>query len=52
MEYTRIPADCHIGLPWLPLDLFTANASAAMKDRMPFVERAQTMYGMSEETPG
>jgi predicted TIM-barrel fold metal-dependent hydrolase len=37
MEYTRISADCHIDLPWLPPDLFTANASAAMKDRMPYV---------------
>src|ERR1700704_4088668 len=38
MEYTRISADCHIDLPWLPPDLFTSNASAAMKDRMPYVE--------------
>jgi predicted TIM-barrel fold metal-dependent hydrolase len=37
MAYTRISADCHIDLPMLPPDLFTANASAAMKDRMPFV---------------
>ncbi len=37
MEYTRISADCHIDLPWLPPDLFTSNASAAMKDRMPYV---------------
>ena len=37
MRYTRISADCHIDLPWLPPDLFTANAAAAMKDRMPFV---------------
>ncbi len=37
MRYTRISADCHIDLPWLPPDLFTANASAAMKDRMPYV---------------
>ena len=36
MRYTRISADCHIDLPWLPPDLFTANASAAMKDRMPY----------------
>jgi predicted TIM-barrel fold metal-dependent hydrolase len=35
--YTRISADCHIDLPWLPPDLFTANASAAMKSRMPYV---------------
>ena len=29
MAYTRISADCHIDMPWLPPDLFTANASAA-----------------------
>ena len=37
MPYTRISADCHIDLPWLPPDLFTANASSAMRDRMPYV---------------
>src|SRR5438105_5738941 len=37
MRYTRISADCHIDLPWLPRDLFTSNAPAAMKDRMPYV---------------
>ena len=37
MEYTCISADCHIDLIWLPPDLFTKNASAALKDRMPFV---------------
>ncbi len=37
MEYRVISADCHIDLPWLPPDLFTANASKALKDRMPFV---------------
>ena len=37
MRYTRISADSHIDLPWLPNDLFTSNASAAMKDRMPYV---------------
>jgi predicted TIM-barrel fold metal-dependent hydrolase len=37
MTYTRISADCHIDMPWLPPDLFTANASAAMRDRMPYV---------------
>jgi len=30
MRYTRISADCHIDMPWLPPDLFTANASALM----------------------
>ena len=37
MRYTRISADCHIDLCWLPPDLFTSNASAALKDRMPYV---------------
>jgi predicted TIM-barrel fold metal-dependent hydrolase len=37
MHYTRISADCHIDLPMLAPDIFTANASAALKERMPFV---------------
>ncbi|HWP77108.1 MAG TPA: amidohydrolase family protein, partial [Methylomirabilota bacterium] len=37
MEYTRISADCHIDMPWMPPDLFTANATAALRDRMPYV---------------
>ena len=37
MPYTRISADTHIDMPWMPNELFTANASAALKDRMPFV---------------
>ena len=37
MEYRVISADCHIDLPWLPPDLFSANASQAFKDRMPYV---------------
>ena len=37
MNYTRISADCHIDMPWIPDDLFTANASAALRDRMPYV---------------
>ncbi len=37
MEYRVISADCHIDLPWLPPDLFTANARKELKDRMPFV---------------
>ncbi|MGH7403938.1 MAG: amidohydrolase family protein, partial [Candidatus Rokuibacteriota bacterium] len=37
MRYQRISADCHIDLPWIPPDLFSANASAALKDRMPYV---------------
>jgi uncharacterized protein len=37
MRYSRISADCHIDLCWLPSDLFISNASAAMKDRMPHV---------------
>ena len=37
MEYRVISADCHIDLPWLPPDLFVANASQALKGRMPYV---------------
>jgi hypothetical protein len=37
VEYRCISADCHIDLCWLPHDLFIANASDAMKDRMPYV---------------
>ncbi len=37
MEYHVISADWHIGLPWLPPDLFSANASKSLKDRMPYV---------------
>jgi hypothetical protein len=37
MDYTRISADSHIDLPWLPPDLFKSNASAALRDRMPYV---------------
>ena len=25
MRYTRISADCHIDLPWIPPDLFTSS---------------------------
>jgi predicted TIM-barrel fold metal-dependent hydrolase len=37
MKYTRISADSHIDLPWIPPDLFTSNATAEMKARMPYV---------------
>jgi predicted TIM-barrel fold metal-dependent hydrolase len=37
MRYARISADCHIDMPWMPNDLFTSNASAGLKDRMPYV---------------
>ena len=37
MRYEMISADCHIDLCWLPPDLFTANASTALRDRMPYV---------------
>ena len=37
MRYDRISADCHIDMPWIPSDLFTANASAALRERMPYV---------------
>src|SRR5436853_6448628 len=37
MQYEMISADCDIDLCWLPPDLFTANASAWLRDRMPYV---------------
>src|SRR5262245_21933244 len=37
MRYSRISADTHIDLPWMPPGLFTENASAALRDRMPYV---------------
>ena len=37
MHYDVISADGHVDLIWLPPDLFTRNASAAMKDRVPYV---------------
>ncbi len=37
MSYTRISADSHIDLPMLVPDLFTSNAQAALKERMPYV---------------
>ncbi|MCZ6868598.1 MAG: amidohydrolase family protein [Gammaproteobacteria bacterium] len=41
MEYQRISADCHIDLIWLPAELFTENASAKLKDRMPYVTESE-----------
>lgn len=40
MKYDLISADGHIDLIWLPPDLFTANASAKLRDRMPYVEQS------------
>ena len=37
MKYDVISADGHVDLIWLPPDLFTANAPASLKDRMPHV---------------
>lgn len=37
MRYEVISADCHVDLIWLPPELFTSNASAALKERMPYV---------------
>src|SRR5215467_1113987 len=37
MHYDVISADGHVDLIWLPPDLFTKNASAALKERMPHV---------------
>src|SRR6185436_10963168 len=35
--YNRISADCHLDMIWLPPDLFTSEAPAHLKDRMPHV---------------
>jgi len=37
LRYEMISADCHVDLCWLPPDLFVANASAELRDRMPYV---------------
>jgi predicted TIM-barrel fold metal-dependent hydrolase len=37
MKYDAISADCHVDLIWLPPDLFTKNASPALRERMPYV---------------
>ncbi|MBV8776856.1 MAG: amidohydrolase, partial [Alphaproteobacteria bacterium] len=37
MQYKVISADCHVDLIWLPPDLFTSQASAKFKERMPFL---------------
>jgi predicted TIM-barrel fold metal-dependent hydrolase len=37
MQYRRISADCHLDLVWLPHDLFTSQATPALKDQMPYV---------------
>ena len=37
MRYEMLSADFHIDLIWLPPDLFTLNASAALRERMPYV---------------
>jgi uncharacterized protein len=38
MTYTRISADSHIDLCWLPEDLFTSNAPSDLRPRMPYVK--------------
>ncbi|MGB0555596.1 MAG: amidohydrolase family protein, partial [Alphaproteobacteria bacterium] len=37
MDYRRVSADCHLDMPWMPPELFVSEASAEMKDRMPYV---------------
>jgi predicted TIM-barrel fold metal-dependent hydrolase len=37
MRYDVISADCHVDFCWLPSDLFIANASSALRERMPYV---------------
>src|SRR5438876_10608977 len=38
MRYEMISADCHVDLCWLPPDLFTSRASAALRERMPYTK--------------
>ena len=38
MQYSRVSADCHLDMPWMPPELFVSEARAEMKDRMPYVE--------------
>ena len=38
MRYEMISADCHLDLCWLPPDLFTSKASAALQQRMPYTK--------------
>ena len=50
MKYDVISADGHIDLVWLPPDLFTSQAPADMKDRMPFVgESSQGPQWMNKQ---
>jgi predicted TIM-barrel fold metal-dependent hydrolase len=41
MRYDVISADCHVDLCWLPPDLFTANASSGLRERMPYVSEGR-----------
>src|ERR1700704_5152822 len=41
MAYRCISADSHIDMVWLPPDLFTSNASRALRDRMPYVVESE-----------
>ena len=41
VQHRVISADCHIDLIWLPPDLFTSEAPAALKERMPYVEERE-----------
>ena len=48
--YSRISADSHIDMPWMPNDLFTANASAELKDRILSIVEAErgSVMGLAE----
>ena len=37
MDYKVISADTHLDVTWLPGNLFTDNAPAHLKDKMPYV---------------
>lgn len=45
-----ISGDCHVDIPWMPSDLFTSNAPAHLKDKVPYVK--ETNEGMQWFTDG
>src|SRR5262249_8780651 len=52
MKYERISADCHIDLPMLDPTIFTANATPALKERMPFVKAGPDGPGCTRKNGG
>ena len=52
MDYKVISADTHLDVAWLPGDLFTNNAPAHLKDKMPYVadQKTAARHGKSRES--